>query len=166
MEFPYKEIACRPGGHAEAIAVEQKSRVFVVVWVFGAGRVPTPAEIRAILIEERETVEPGNGRLRHLKGVLASTESICHLVVSTWPMAKGERVVLQSFNPPFVPCVEFLLSVEESEGFVITVEGEFSMQKIMSPESQRLDDGVQLAIIVGVSTFGITELFTEVGDGV
>ena len=50
--------------------------------------------------------------------------------------------------------------------FVITVEGEFSMQKIMSPESQRLDDGVQLAIIVGVSTFGIAELFTEVGDGV
>ena len=65
-----------------------------------------------------------------------------------------------------MPCDEFLLSVEESEGFVITMEGEFSMKKIMSPESQRLDDGVQLAIIVGVSTFGIAKLFTEEGDRV
>ena len=94
MELPYKEIACKPGRHVEAIAVDQKSRVFAVVWVFGAGRVPTPAEIRAILIEERKTVEPGNGRLRHLQGVLASTESVGHLVVSTQPMAKRERVVL------------------------------------------------------------------------
>ena len=81
-------------------------------------------------------------------------------------MSKRERVVLQSFNPPPVPCAEFLLSAEESEGFVITVEGEFSMKKIMSPKSQRLDDGVQLAIIVGVSAFGIAELFTKEGDRV
>ena len=49
---------------------------------------------------------------------------------------------------------------------MVTVEGEFSMKKIMPSKSQRLDDDIQLAIIVGVPAFGIAELFTEEGNRV
>ena len=46
--------------------------------------------------------------------------------------------------------VEFPLGVEETEGIVVAVEGEFVMKKVMPPVPQGLDDGVKLLIIFGV----------------
>ena len=46
--------------------------------------------------------------------------------------------------------VEFPLGVEEPEGVVVAVEGEFVMKKEISPVPQGLDDDVKLPIIVGV----------------
>ena len=46
--------------------------------------------------------------------------------------------------------VEFLLGVEEPEGIVVAVEGEFVMKKVMPLVPQGLDDDVKLPIIIGV----------------
>ena len=46
--------------------------------------------------------------------------------------------------------VEFPLGVEELEGIVVAVEGEFVVKKIVSPVPQGLDDGIKLPMIVGV----------------
>ena len=74
--------------------------------------------------------------------MLASTESISHLVVSIRSMSKREGVILQGLDPPPLPRAEFLLCMHESEGFVVIIEGEFSMKKTMPPKFKRLDDGV------------------------
>ena len=82
--------------------------------------------------------------------MLAAAESARNLVVATGFMAKGEVKLLKNFIPSRMSGVEFPLGVEEPEGIVITVEGEFVMKKLMSPIPQGLDDGVKLLVIVGV----------------
>ena len=81
---------------------------------------------------------------------MAAAESVRDLVVAAGFMAKGEGKLLKNFIPSCMSGVEFPLGVEESEGIVITVEGEFVMKKVMSSVPQGLDDGVKLSVIVGV----------------
>ena len=50
---------------------------------------------------------------------------------------------------------ELLLGMEEPEGIVVAVEREVVVKKVMSPESERLDYGVELPIIVRVSRLGL-----------
>ena len=82
--------------------------------------------------------------------MLAVAESVRDLVVATGFMPKGEGKFLKNFVPSRMSGVEFLLGVEELEGIVIAVEGEFIMKKVMPPVPQGLDDGVKLPVIVGV----------------
>ena len=82
--------------------------------------------------------------------MLAAAESVRDLVVATGFMAEGESILLKNFSPSRMSGVEFPLGVEEPEGTVITVEGEFVREKVMSPVPQGLDDGVELPVIVGI----------------
>ena len=82
--------------------------------------------------------------------MLAAAESVRDLVVATRFMPKGEGKLLKNFVPSRMSGVEFLLGVEELEGIVIAIEGEFVMEKVMPPVPPGLDDGVKLQIIVGV----------------
>ena len=68
-----------------------------------------------------------------------------------------------SFHPLSVPRAQFLLRMQESEGFVVAVEGELSMEKVMPPKLEGLDDGVQFSVIVGVPDLRLTEFLSEEG---
>ena len=47
-----------------------------------------------------------------------------------------------------MPGTEFLLGMEELEGFMVTVEGEVVVEKVVSPEFKGLDHGIEFLVIV------------------
>ena len=47
-----------------------------------------------------------------------------------------------------MPGTKFLLGMEEPEGFMVAVEGEVGVEKVVSPEFRGLDHDIELPVIV------------------
>ena len=61
-----------------------------------------------------------------------------------------------------MPGTKFLLGMEEPEGFMVTVEGEVGVEKVMLPEFNGLDHGIEFSVIVSVLDLCLAQFLTEI----
>ena len=57
-----------------------------------------------------------------------------------------------------MPGTKFLLGMEELKGFMVTVEGEVGVEKVMAPEFKGLNHCIEFPVIVGVSDLCLAQI--------
>ena len=172
--FPREEVTKGCSGYTQPALAEKESVGHSVLsvlcrWPLLKGLHDLP-EIGTVSVTISDRLESGDSRLDGRKeqhpvhlGIVMSpaTESVGDSVVFALLMANDKDVILHILDPPSVAVTDLLLVVKILQCIVVREQNKLLREEVVAPVTSGLDDGVELLIVVRVSTLNIIQLMTE-----